>query len=115
MSKMIENIKVQMTGRRKYMDRQFAPLSATEQVLPDEAWMEPVMHQYVAEVKWFKTFFCKAEHHEHMMRSVIAELREAIYGDLRHALRELEMAVYEADWSAMQETLRKVNNLVEGE
>jgi len=96
MTKMIDNVKAEFTGNRKMGMGSLRSILITNDV-PCPLGMSPELKEYVAHVEWVAKFYCDPENLQPMLESIIRELREAIYGELKERIIRLERAVYEED------------------
>ena len=105
MSKFIDSIKIALTGK-KYR----VPPKITVKYEPiDDFITFDDMNGYRAFVLWEMFFRCRPQEVEILLDNFTRELKELIYGDLRHQLRRLEVAVIEEKREEALSALRDIN------
>lgn len=110
MSKFLDAVTSELTGQRAPKPFWFEPLSTRlTTALVDPQYLEEIKF----EVKYTMTQYCDpslpSEAKSELMRSFMSQLREAVYGDLREHVIELQRAMYEYDHKAMYD---KVNDIM---
>jgi len=91
MSKFIDSIEARLTGRR-YAG--YSPLlKITESTVPC-APEAPTLNEYRVKVTYGANISCEEPQKAHMIKNVIHDLRDDMYGDLRRKMRALERHIY---------------------
>ena len=66
------------------------------------------LNKYEIKVAWETHFFCETGNLHHAIDNSLRQLNEAVYGEFRQDLIELERAVYEWDFKKMTEGVAKL-------
>lgn len=94
MSKLIDNIRAEITGRREAKKR--SPLLAVTMATEKMDWKIPALTEYKVYVVFGARFACENQNDVNMaIESIIRLLREEIYCDVKNRLFRLEKAVTE--------------------
>jgi hypothetical protein len=113
MSRFIEAIRHRMTGRKFPL---LEPLSVVMNRRKDGEQLEAhdfrTADEFEYEVAWRVRVKCEQPEANLIGNSVLRELREAVYGDLRDRIIRLERAVYEQDRERILMETRDIVNLV---
>jgi len=101
MSQFIDSVQEQLTGRRQFMREPMAVAVPTvhESMTPMPE-MAREMVEYDISVEYRRVVYCLPEDHQAMLENFVRALRDAVYGDFKHRVLQLELALYAQDHDA---------------
>ena len=106
MSKLIDNIKVEMTGSRK---PGASPLLSVSMAVEKLDYKIPVLTEYRVYVNFGARFACESQVEVNMaIESVIRALREELYSDIKDRIFRLEKVVIEGERQKILMELRDI-------
>lgn len=111
MSKFIEAISSNLTGHRKAA---YVPLKTRITEINYATAQMDYLNEYDISVVWSRRIHCRSKDIPDMLDNAVRELREVIYGDIKHRLLELERHVYEGDMEASKSAIRDIIGEVYG-
>lgn len=112
MSKFIDAIRAEATGRRSVRGNRFSPLRFSIDAVPVP--FAPENTEYRIGVSWYVQICGKPEHKQYLLENAICEVRNAVYGDMMESLLRLERAIYEMNEEAMLAEIREIRKEIEG-
>ena len=110
MSKFIDQITMEILRNRKMEHKPLSVFTKTKTSI-EETYVEfNILTQYRVGVEFTQRFYAKdSMEAKHLKARFVESVKEAVYGDLRLLLWELEGAVYNQDRSKCQEIMDKVH------
>ena len=114
MSKFIDAVKCSLTHQahgQMDMFRMYPLLSVDEHV---EAVPYSILLEHKIKVEWGVCVHCRPEDADACKGNVVAELRDAVYGDMRKMLRELERAFYCRDEAGVKKAIDDLQREIYG-
>lgn len=110
MSRFIEEVKGELLRENRRAGRMF-PVSC-------ERIINPVPYQelvgYKISVTFGRTGHCRPQDLQQATENVVRELREAVYGDIKKRILDLERAMVEHDIDKMYSAMRDINKEIFG-
>lgn len=107
MSEFIKHLKYGVTGRIKAAMKPFPAFEVLRDVVPTTETFQ-IHPEYRFEVRYCRRLCCSPEYIEHAEKNVIAEMKEAIYGDFRQMLIKLERYVYEQETCKAMDVIKEI-------
>lgn len=110
MSKFIDKIEAQLTGRNNAVYGPIKTELLTTEISIDSFNIDNplITREYKIGVGWYQKVSCRPEDLKHVLKNVVSELTEEIYGDLRNRIIRLERAMYEYDINKMRMVIRDI-------
>ena len=105
MSKFIDKIESQLTGKEKI---KYSQLHAEFKQIPHDISEYCKLKEYVIGIEWKRKIQCEPKVLTLMIENCIRELREEIYGDIKERILRLERAVYEEDNKKAHQEMRDI-------
>ena len=109
MSKFIDYIEMRLMGR-KFAPAYFLPI-CTDPLTAEHAVKEnggfSILHEHRISIHWKMNYTCQPEASGHAMKNALRQLREDIYGEMRHHLLEIERGIINHDIATMQSGIDK--------
>jgi hypothetical protein len=101
MSKFIDQVQAKLTGQRVALMPELTVTEKVEDVLHDYS-----VFQYDIGVEWKVRTHCDRKDVEHVVKNVVRQLREDIYGEFRRRAIEIQRAAYEREYDKMHMLIR---------
>jgi hypothetical protein len=100
-SKLIDQVQAKLTGQRVAL---MPELTVTEKV--EDVFDNLSVLQYDIGVEWKIRTHCDRKDVPHVLKNVVRQLREEIYGEFRRRALEIQRAAYEREYEKMHMLIR---------
>jgi hypothetical protein len=108
MSKFIDKIHAQMTGRKKKVaspiDVSFDKINS-----PIKGSLSfSLVNEYIVGVEWNRKIACESKDLPAIIDNCVRELKEEIYGDIKNRINRLERNLYEKNYNKAMSEMRDI-------
>ena len=104
MTEIIDNLKADMTGKRR-VRREPYRVTVTDDTVSPVVPPTP-LHEYNISFSWKQRIHCLPKDLDKLLDNTIKEIKEVIYGDSRKRLLELERFIYAGEQQKAEMVIR---------